>query len=158
MRTNGIRLSGVIHWVVAVLFLLVSAGAPGLAQARDKNAELIDAVGKHDVEKAMALLESGANVNALHGGPLGFASVRGDLKMMKLLLRKGADPNGKGILGLPLVIEASAICMPEVVALLLEAGADVNAKTAYNETPLKVARGRKRQEIEKILKARGAKE
>jgi ankyrin repeat protein len=46
---------------------------------------------------------------------------------------------------------------PEIVALLLKAGADPNAKDKDGHTPLSVARDRRNAVVEKLLRERMAK-
>ena len=78
--------------------------------------------------------------------------------MVALLLDKGADPNivstyGDGGGESPLYI-AAKYGMKEIAALLLENGAEVNAKNHAGKTPLDVA---EKEEIKKLLRARGGK-
>ncbi|MDF3047638.1 MAG: poly [ADP-ribose] polymerase tankyrase-like [Candidatus Midichloriaceae bacterium] len=90
--------------------------------------------------------------------PLHLAIMVGNLKIVKLLLDKGADVNAKidGILDTPLHI-ATAYSHLEIVELLLERGADVNAKFAVNETtPLHASAIRGNLEIFKFLYKNGA--
>jgi len=82
------------------------------------------------------LLEKGADVNALggdQGSPLGAAAATDNLLIMRLLLAAGADvnptanPNGDDDLVTPL-IAAITHNNPNAVSVLLDAGANVNAR------------------------------
>ena len=68
------------------------------------------------------------------------AAVRGDVAKVRQLLEKGADVNvGKGTCGgTPLHVVAAWVSWSstEVAKLLIEKGADVNARNCLQETPL----------------------
>jgi ankyrin repeat protein len=105
-------------------------------------------------EVAQFLIEAGAAVNMKYNGetPLGVASRRGCMKLVKVLLDAGADvdaANGQALR------EASYGEHEEVLRFLIEAGAAVNMK--YNgETTLGVASRRGCMKIVKILLDGGA--
>lgn len=102
-----------------------------------------------------------AGVPATSGEPqrgvLDEAVDSGDAGIVKLLLEKGANPNGKDYGGWPLVMKAAADKEPAVLAALLDAGADPNSKAAMNQTALiSAAIGGKLENVDLLLK-RGAK-
>lgn len=137
---------------------------------------------------AKLLLDKGANINEkgdYHWTALDWSIYGGHAKMVKLLLDKGADVNTKTPYGRTALMEAAEpdhlvkTDMPhskperqaqygpiypnrsrdlEVVKLLLEHGADVNAKDEDGWTALKRAERRGSREIVELLKAYGAKE
>lgn len=127
---------------------------------------------KNDKEEIFdLLLEKGANVNA--GGKSGntenqtalyVAVLKGREDLVQKLLEKGADPNiadNQG--GLPLSeAVARQDANPQIVKLLLEKGAKVNAQEPNKGTALifaasnKAISSRTRQEIVKILLDHGA--
>lgn len=108
------------------------------------------------------LLDAGADVNATwtrwgHNA----LSVAYDERMIRLLLASGCKPTGAnysdGRTPLYFAIENDK---PDLVRLLIEHGADVNAKILPKKkvSPLSFAKELKRKEIVKILKQAGAKE
>lgn len=124
------------HYEVARL--LVSAGAD--LDVRDKlgDTALHLAVANNDVAMIELLLNAGADPNG--GGrtvtPLSNAALMGFTDAAKLLIDKGADPNHPvDVNGLAL---ASAVYSkkPELCRLLLDAGAQVNAKDRDGKTAL----------------------
>jgi ankyrin repeat protein len=96
------------------------------------------------------LLESGADVNAQdqnHASPLFLAAERHLVDIARILLQHGAVPNIKNIKGktpLHLLLEDDLhdhddFNGVQLVVLLLDSGADVNAKDEDNTTPLNLA-------------------
>lgn len=88
-----------------------------------------------NIELAKLLLENGANVVAwdkVAGTPLKYAAARGHMEVCKLLLDVEGGKEALGVRDrdgyLPLhALTMSRDCNPEIVKLLLENGADVNA-------------------------------
>jgi ankyrin repeat protein len=79
-----------------------------------------------NVREVAALLENGAPSNAPEGTksrntPLGYAAMSGDLDIVQLLLKHGADPNAAGALS-----EAVTFGHADVVRVLVAAGADAS--------------------------------
>ena len=85
------------------------------------------------------LLSEGVAINAADGTILSAAVVSGDPKVLKVLVEKGADPNAKGIFGVPLFMEAADAGNLDVVRALLGAGADVNVRDSAGMTSLMTA-------------------
>lgn len=104
--------------------------------------------GDPDGEKLAAVrryVESGADVDALlpqgevfMQSLLHLAAAQHHLEMMRYLLSKGADPNlANGTNGeRPLHAAVSSVDEPEAAALLLEHGAEVDARSGPGSTPL----------------------
>jgi ankyrin repeat protein len=116
------------------------------------------------VEIAMALLNSGAKVNAVdHGNdtPLIWAARHQSLDLVNLLLTRGAKVQVRNRLGNTSL--HSAIARPNedainsmlIVERLLDAGADINARNENSETPLVVALEREQPQIAGLLRQRG---
>lgn len=136
----------------AVIASVVLAGcAAGLHQS----------AGQGDVAALKQKLSAGANINesALWGTPLAYASWYCKPEAVSYLLEKGADlevsrsfPNGYR----PLHLAIYGNCI-EAVRLLVEAGADVNAKPdSAHGSPLLIAVSENRDQIAKYLIAHGA--
>jgi len=119
---------------------------------------------KGDTKQMQALIDAGADVNAIEGCDwprAGYPVLRhaidsGSIDAVKLLLECGADPNqhttspiimrdpsrsGANVRNLPLLSHAVRSHVSDgIVKLLIAHGADVNQKTICNEwTPLMVA-------------------
>lgn len=98
-----------------------------------------------------------------HGGvltPLAVAVTRGDLTAARLLLRAGADVNARfGSMRYTALHRACLYDSPEMVSLLLSAGADIHATETSGWTPLFFAAGTKYDiaDILSLLLAHGAK-
>jgi ankyrin repeat protein len=102
---------------------------------------------------AKLLVEKGADVNALWGAnvnpqsgaahmidttPLMFASLQGDIGMVKFLIDQQADVKAANSSGQTALHFAAQHGHRSVVELLLNANADVNALTREAKTPLDV--------------------
>ncbi len=85
------------------------------------------------------------------------AAFTGDIAAMKQALARGADPNTKDPQsGGTLLATAALMGHTEIVALLLEHGADINAKSRDGGTPLHAAAFLGRAETVKLLLEKGA--
>ncbi len=109
------------------------------------------------------LLERGADINStantLGGGPLMTAAEKGRLEVVKLLLAKGADVNEGGRMGFTPLMAASEKGQLDIVKELLDKGADINARSqCMGSTALSIARDYGQNDVEKFLRAHGAKE
>ena len=135
------------------LALTVSAAAP-------PEAPIADAAMRGDVERVRALLRDGQDVNAAQGDgmtALHWAGERDDVEMAEVLIYGGALLEATTRLGgfTPLLV-ASRAGSTGVVETLLEAGADVHARTSTGETALHYAAGTGRDDAVRALLARGA--
>jgi|GEM_PF-3456585 len=90
--------------------------------------------------------------------PLNVALEKGDKKMVKLLIAKGADVNAKedNVIGLAPLHIAAFRDLREIAELLLAAGAEVNATEKTGKTALHGAAWHGQTEIAKLLIAAGA--
>ena len=110
------------------------------------------------------MLAQGANPNAVNGNTdsaLGIAVLHGELGMIHLLVRYGADLDQRNVCGfnaLHLAVSSSLQSIaPKICKFLLNHGADVNAANPYNgETPLMLAVDHKEFDLAKLLIERGA--
>jgi ankyrin repeat protein len=81
-----------------------------------------------------ALINAGAKLNvppeiaSKNSTPLHHAAKAGDLKLVQLMIKKGADVNAVGSRGAKPLTEAVNKCHPQIVKILIEKGAEVNPK------------------------------
>ena len=123
--------------------------------------DLILAIWGFDTKKAGALIDGGVNVNAKDAKgtyPLMLAcSYKDNDAMIELLLSKGADPNIRGPNGeIPLALAARYSL--KAVQMLVDKGADINAKDNAGFTALWWAKKMEQDTVVKFLKDKGAKE
>lgn len=91
----------------------------------------------------------------LPGQQLCTAALTGDLPRLKALLAQGADLAAQGQEGTPLHAAAAAGAL-EAAQLLLEAGAQVNARDAHGASPLQAAAGGGHLHLMRLLLNAGA--
>ena len=117
-------------------------------KASRETEELLMALIKIDVKLVYKKSEEGADVNFEFGRaygskegytPLMCACHRGRLEATKALLRSGADPNYKNHVG-DLTLFWAIDGGPEMVKILYEYGADLDARTEKDWTPLSYAK------------------
>ena len=116
--------------------------APPLAVDPDA-ARLMASIRERDRRGIDALLSANARA-ALSRGPGGStplmtAALYGDAALVKHLLKLGADPNATNSAGATALMWAAPD--PEKMRLLLDAGADVNARSDDRRTPLVIVSG-----------------
>lgn len=163
--------------------LLLDAGANlNLATTRDGDTPLIVACSEGRLKVAQKLIAAGGVVNGPNVGgwtPLIYAAYYGHKSIVELLLANNANINQtsqvlidriqityqqqKGVMyrivfqtGCSALYRACTANRPEMVQLLLEAGADVNLATKDGRTPLAVASWYGYTDIVKIILEAGA--
>jgi len=163
-----------------IVRLLIARGADVKIADRFKSTALHAAVIGNDMATIRQIVDAGVDINAADGAeytPLMGAAQRGNLEAVRLLLAKGARVNAvsgvgdiathtnsqvkNGQLGFghfTALLLASPWGPPEVLATLLDAGADVNAKDIRGLTPLMlaVACDHANADSVRLLLARGA--
>jgi len=116
-------------------------------------------VGEGDVEAVRLFLAAGmpASTGEPRGSVLETAIERGHAEVVRALLAGGADPNGVGYAGRPLLAVAAEGQEVDVVRALVAGGADVMRKGAGNATALHAAAEAGKLDVVELLLAAGAK-
>lgn len=156
------------HFLTCGLFLgSVLSVAAANAAVTEIDLELLNAVNRNQAARVQTLLTAGANVNIRHPPlqltPLIVASdvnfnadKKISLKIVKLLITRGANVNVHDRDGLTPLMKAIGSYNLLVVTYLLDSGADVNAKDQRGHTPLTHAIMRSQSQILSLLIERGA--
>ena len=143
----------------AAQIALAGVLAVGSASAASLGQSLVEAAHGDDRSAVAALIEQGANVDAVAGDgstALAWAAIRGNSAVAELLLAGGADPdlaNAFGISPVSLAIENGA---PDLAKLLLRHGADPNVERENGETPLMTAARLGQVDLMRLLLEGGA--
>ena len=101
---------------------------------------LLEASESADEEEVQWLLEQGALPLPDHwhqSYPLEEAALTGNLNIVRMLLKAGADPNLHD--GIPPIVGAAGQGSSEMVGLLIEKGCDLNAVDEFGDTALTAA-------------------
>jgi ankyrin repeat protein len=121
------------------ILLVTSLSIPVSCGGSDRM--LFDAIRAKDASKVESILQSGRveleppqGPNEINK-PLAFAAGHGNLEIVKLLLKHGADINGAVAYGDVPLIKAAEVGNNDIVAHLISAGADVNKPNNFGMTP-----------------------
>lgn len=138
---------------------LVGVLAIGSASAAGVGELLVAAAHGDDRSAVAALIEQGADPNAVTGDgstALAWAAIRGNSAVAELLLAAGANPNLSNEYGIGPVSLAIENGASEVAKLLLEHGADPNVQRENGETPLMTAARLGQVDLMRVLLEGGA--
>jgi len=141
----------------ATITALASRGFDVNAHSPDGQTALHLALRDQSPSVVHALLKIAAlDVNAVNANgetPLMMAALRGELEWASLLIARGAKVHQDGWSPLHY---AAAGPEPRIVAMLLDRGAPIDARSPNNTTPLMMAAGYGAEPIVDLLLARGA--
>ena len=114
------------------------------ADASRSGDDMCTAVRRGDIETVKGLLAKGADTNTGDSqfgvSPLSWAALLGQSEIAELLIRNGADVNGRNRDGGTALHGAAFLGHADTAALLVQKGADVNATNDKGETSLYVMR------------------
>lgn len=148
-----------------VLVPLIKAGANLNAQDNKGDCPLHFAAEKNSVDSIIALIEAGANIDLIgYGGrtPLFEAIAWNRVEAVKFLVEAGANVNFRVNLassvanGESPIHTAALFADTEIMAALLDAGADIDAQPKHGKKAIDYAIRGKRKEIVQFLLERGA--
>lgn len=148
-----LRLRGSLRIVLAGLAALGSGTASGIGDM------LVEAVRTDDQSAVLALVDGGAEPNAIAGDgstALAWAAIRGNVQVAKLLLEAGADPNLANVYGISPLSVAIENGATGVARLLLGHGADPNLQRENGETALMTATRLDQLKVMQLLLELGA--
>jgi hypothetical protein len=123
----------------------------------------------HDPELVAALLAAGIDADArgiMPQSALNLAATTGcslpthdlakQLQVVELLLDAGADPNDPSFGNTPMIVFVAQQCPREVVARIIDAGANIEARSPQGFSPLSMALVAKNYGAAELLIERGA--
>lgn len=118
---------------------------------------LMSAVSDDDYKMVKFLIDRGANVNQISNETSVLCRCCDNIRIAKLLLENGADPNeGSRDGNISPLSEAAAYGKPELIKLYLQYGAEINKRDSYGSTALMTAVGFGRLDNVKCLLENGA--
>ncbi len=125
-----------------------SAAAATISDQPERDATLLNAAANGNVSQALELLAAGADPNVLPGrndrdqrSALMSAVCHSDLRLLRTLIERGADPNlgVNGVVPLLMACRDTLVGRPEAVMTLLANGADLTRTGADGATALHLA-------------------
>lgn len=133
-----------------------------LIRAYKNNLDIFEAASIGDIDTLNPLIKNDpSHINSYSNDgftPLGLASFFGHIELVKLLLDQGADPNiaANNSFKVTPLHSACAISNYDIAKILIEKGANVNAKQIQGVTPLHSAAHNGQAKLVKLLLKNGA--
>lgn len=138
-----------------VIDVLLKYGANPNVKNKKGNTPLMDAAASNDTDIVELLKSYGAKDTK--ETLLMLAVLDNDVKQVRELLKRGADPNSSSQEGWTPLLRAAQDKNLEIIRMLLDKGANINAKLKDGETPLRIALSDKPDiEVMKFLLSKGA--
>ncbi len=145
-----------IVWFIAVM-VFIGIIAEIVILTSNARKRLHEAIRRNDFPKVKALIDGGGNVNEFNASgwsPLLLAIKKDtNVEMLRYLISKGADVNARSkteFARTPL-IDAAGEATPDVITVLLEAGAEVNTQQlGTGQTPLLAALNRQNPRLDVV--------
>lgn len=140
---------------LSVAELLINNGA-NINQDINGLSVLFLAIETKSFKMVKLLLDHGVPVNPIKersDSPLETAVIHGDVKIVRLLIERGANVRGKYLF---LLSQAVAFNKVEIAKILVENGADLNESDTDGETPLIIAVEMESYDMVKFLLEKGA--
>jgi ankyrin repeat protein len=155
--TAALNLAVLDHQTTATRLLLEAGADPDTPDRRAGSTPLQDAVNGNDLDAVRLLLKHGANVNVKTWGLeqtlVHAAAMEGPPEILAALIARGGDVNAGDARGVrPLHLAVQLKNYP-AIGLLLEAGADPQAKTQAGISVLDVARRANDPKVMRLLSA-----
>lgn len=125
--------------------LLLAHGADPNNMDLTGRTAVLHAVDSHSVQGLRLILDHGGNPNpkypkdTFRSSPLTAAGFAGKPELLRVLLQKEAEVNVSNPEGLTALHSVAQTTNTECAAMLLESGADLNAMSNNNQTPLTIA-------------------
>ena len=127
------------------------------------SAEIINAVLAGDVAKTAALLKKGADCNSTNeegSSLLMLAAGSGNLELVEMLIKSGAEVDATDARGWTALFKAlfnyeQNRGFPDVVSILIAAGANIEHQVSYGTRPLMIAAGYGEAGVVEVLLAAG---
>lgn len=173
MSLNELLIKASSYGVIEYIEKYLDMGADINFRDREYSSPLYHAIGYDDLSAAEYLIKRGADVNNPPGMMADFIELESDyhyeveyrankeslpkMKIIKLLMKYGADPNRLNFNGNTLLEQIIRYFDIDEVNLVLKYGADINLKNKDGETPLDIAIKKDKKKIIDLLKKNGAK-
>jgi len=129
--------------------------AAAAAMSKKKEADMRKAALEGDVALLSSIVDSGVNLEAPQPKDgqtaLMYASANGYTDAMEVLLKAGANMEGRDKFGFTALHVAATTGEAEAIILLLASGAQLDARDKFGNTALKKAREQKHAEAAKVL-------
>ena len=134
---------------------LIAAAADVNVRDRWGNSVLGSAVEQGDAAIVRAIIQAGANLDAVSGGrtPLVLATVKQNTELVHMLLDAGANVDARDIYKFTALMEAAIRPNKQIISTLLTAGANPRLKAETGESAITLAKQKRMLDNLKLLEA-----